>query len=82
MLSKIIVNSYKAFIEISLWLSLLVFVISGWSTGSSPFGGGGGFMGAVIGAILWFVFAVVFFGAFLVLEDIRDRLKNIESSKK
>ncbi|HEB87058.1 MAG TPA: hypothetical protein ENI68_08605 [Gammaproteobacteria bacterium] len=81
MLSKIIVSSYAVFIEISLWLSLLLFVIGGWNFSNPMTGEGGGFMGAIIGLIIWFVIAVVFFGAFLILEDIRISVKRIEEAK-
>ncbi len=43
MLSKIIVSSYAVFIEISLWLSLLLFVIGGWNF-SNPMTGEGGWL--------------------------------------
>jgi len=81
MLSKIIVSSYAVFIEISLWLSLLLFVIGGWNFSNPMTGQGGGFMGAIIGLLIWLVIAVVFFGAFLVLEDIRKTVKRIEEAK-
>ena len=73
MLSKIIVDSYKLFIEISLWLSLAVFFFGGAQAK--------GISGAIIGLILWFVFAVTFFGIFLVVTDIREKVKSIEASK-
>ena len=78
MLSRIIVNSYKQFIEIALWLSLLIAIVVGWQVPSTFFGG---LLGVIVGIIVWFIMAVVFFGAFLVLEDIRERVKNIEGSK-
>jgi len=81
MLSKIIVSSYAIFIEISLWLSLLLFVIGGWNFSNPMTEQGGGFMGAIIGLVIWFVIAVVFFGAFLILEDIRRSVKRIEEAK-
>lgn len=74
MLSKIIVSSYAVFIEISLWLSLLLLVIGGWHFLS-------GFAGAIIGLAIWFVISAVFFGAFLILEDIREIVKRIEEAK-
>ena len=79
MLSKLIVSSYNMFIEVSLWLSLLMLVVGGWIGASSA--DASGILGAIIGAIIWFVVAVVFFGAFLILGDIRDRVKKIEESK-
>jgi len=73
MLSKMIVSSYETLIEISLWLFFLISIVAGWKAG--------GFMGAVAGLIVGFVVAVMFFGAFLVLSDIRKSVRNIESSK-
>ena len=81
MLSELIVNSYKILIEISLWLSLLLSIIGGFGVGwqaSSIFFGG--FVSVVVAVSIWFIFAVVVFGTFLVLEDIRQRVKNIETS--
>ncbi len=81
MLSKIIVSSYSVFIEISLWLSLFLLVIGGWNFSNPMTGQGGGFMGAIIGLVIWFVVAIIFFGAFLILEDIRKSVKRIEEEK-
>ncbi len=74
MLSNIIVSSYKMLLEISLWLFLLMSIIAGWSAQ--------GFLGAIVGLISGFVFAVMFFGAFLILSDIRTSVRNIEELKK
>ncbi|MEY8239920.1 MAG: hypothetical protein RPT25_06220 [Cycloclasticus sp.] len=73
MLSKIIVDSYATLIEVSLWLLLLVALIGGWQSG--------GFMGAIVGLIGAFIFGAMFMGAFLVLEDIRKSVKDIEKNK-
>lgn len=92
MLAKLIVNFHRIFIEISLWLSLLFFVVVGWffpilmgEEFMSQSGDGffslasiSGLKGAIIGAIAWFLSAVVFFGRLLILGDIRTRVKNIE----
>ncbi|MES9834217.1 MAG: hypothetical protein ABW139_18420 [Candidatus Thiodiazotropha sp. DIVDIV] len=75
MLSKIIVSSYEVLIEISLWLFLLISVISGWKMGD-------GFFGAIGGLIIGFVISVMFFGAFLILSDIRSSVLQIEKSQK
>jgi len=72
-LSKIVVNLYTVILEIGLWLILLVGVIGGWQAK--------GFIGAIGGIIGATVFGAVFFGAFLILDDIRKRVKVIESSK-
>ena len=74
MLSKIIVSSYQMLIEISIWLFLLLSIVLGWM--------GGGFFGAIGGLIAGFVFAVMFFGAFLILSDIRTSVQRIEEAKK
>ena len=74
MLTKFIVASYATLIEISLWLFLFIFLVSGWKSV-------GGFIGAIIGLVVGFVFAVMFFGAFLILEDIRKSVKAIEDKK-
>ena len=63
MLSKFIVSSYGVFIEISLWLSLLASVVSGYMVN--------GILAAIGFFVIWFVCATVFFGGFLILEDIR-----------
>jgi len=73
MLSKMIVSSYEMLIEISLWLFLLIALIGGWMAK--------GFIGAIIGSLLGFVFAVMFFGAFLVLSDIRKSVRAIEERR-
>lgn len=70
MLSKIIVGSWSTLIEISLWLLLVVALISGWQAG--------GFIGAIGGLIGAFIIGSMFLGAFLVLDDIRKTVKAIE----
>lgn len=73
MLSKIVVNIYTALLELGLWLMLVLGLVIGWQAK--------GFPGAVGGAIASGIFGAVFFGAFLVLNDIRNRVKVIEDSK-
>jgi hypothetical protein len=73
MLSKIVVNLYSVLLEICLWLILLGGAIGGWQAK--------GFKGAILGIVAAAIFGVVFFGAFLVLDDIRNRVKAIESKK-
>lgn len=83
MLSKIIVNSWSIFIEISLWLLLLAGLIGGWQAGVYMWHGQqlGGFMGAIGGLIATFIISSMFLGAFLVLDDIRKSVKAIENKK-
>jgi len=73
MLSKIVVKRYTVLLEIGLWLILLVGLIGGWQAN--------GFLGALGGLIGAAIFGAVFFGAFLVLDDIRNTVRSIESRK-
>ena len=73
-LSKVIVNAYEALIEIILWLSLLISVITGAMVKE--------FLGMFIGLGVWLIAAVLIFGTFLVIVDIRGRVERIESSLK
>ncbi len=70
MLSKVVVNLYTVLLEVGLWLLLLSGFIGGWQAY--------GFFGAIGGLISAAIFGAVFFGAFLVLNDIRSRVKAIE----
>jgi hypothetical protein len=74
MLSKIVVNLYTVLLEIGLWFLLLTGLIAGWQAG--------GLLGAIGGLITAAIFGAVFFGAFLVLNDIRARVKAIEEQNK
>ncbi len=69
MLSKIIVASYKTFLEIAIWLVLLGATIGGFSWGGFWSG-----IGALIGA---FVFCVAVFGGFLLIADIQRSVSEI-----
>jgi len=79
MLTKLIVNSYALLIEISLWLVLLLSLVGGGIIGGQM---NAGFFGAVIGLLIGFIVAVVFFGGFLILDDIRKTVRTIENLKK
>lgn len=72
MLSKMIVKMFQRFIEVVLWLSMLMFVIAGWSYD--------GIVTALVGFLIWVVFAVVFFGAILLVADIQKNVEKIASS--
>lgn len=74
MLSKIVVNLYTVLLEIGLWLLLIVGLIGGWQAD--------GFAGAIFGLIGASIFGAVFLGAFLVLNDIRVRVKAIEEKQR
>lgn len=70
MLSKFVVSIYKVLLEIGLWLMLISGFIGGWQAD--------GFLTGILGLIGSAIFGAIFFGAFLVLNDIRDRVKAIE----
>jgi hypothetical protein len=72
MLSKMIVDMYSRFLEVSLWLSLLLFVGVGWNYDELT--------GAFLGFLGWVVFAVVFFGAFLLIAVIQQSISSIQES--
>lgn len=67
-----IVKMFQRFIEVVLWLSMLMFVIAGWSYD--------GIVTALVGFLIWVVFAVVFFGAILLVADIQKNVEKIASS--
>ena len=93
MLSRLIVNSYRIFVEIGLWLSLVFFLVVGWNfpilldeevlsqSGSGFFSLASisGLKGAIVGAIFWFLSAIILMGQLLMIGDIRRRVKNIEA---
>ena len=92
MLSRLIVNSYRIFVEICLWLSLFFFLIVGWNfpilldeevlsksgRGFFSLASISGIKGAIVGAIAWFLTAIILMGRLLMLGDIRSRVRNIE----
>lgn len=73
LLSKVVVSIYEVLLEIGLWLLLIGGFIGGWQTG--------GFLGAIGGLIGSAIFGAVFFGAFIVLNDIRARVKIIQEKQ-
>ncbi len=73
MLTKIIVNAYSTLIEIALWLMLIAAVLVGWQLGEVT--------GVIIGLVIAFVLGAIIFGAFLVLVDIRETVRDIANKK-
>jgi hypothetical protein len=73
MLSKFIVTFYLTFLEIGLWILLIFGVVGGWYSS--------GVMGSIAGLVIAILIGVTFFGAFLILGDIRQSLRTIERSK-
>ena len=78
MLTRFIMNSYKAFTEIVLWLLLLLCVIGGGIIGQGFFGT---LLGAVLGFAGWLIIAVMVFGAILMILDIRQICKEIAAPR-
>ena len=76
MLSKLIVSSYLILIEISIWVTLLACTAWGAQSAESAI------IGGIVGLIGGFVFVSVFFGAFLILGDIRKSVRAIENGSK
>lgn len=72
MLSKLVVNIYTALLEIGLWVLLIAGFVGGWQAD--------GLLTAILGMIGAAIFGAVVLGAFLVLNDIRARVKIIEES--
>lgn len=73
MLSKIVVNLYTILLEIGLWFLLITGFFAGYQAN--------GILGAILGLVAAAIFGAVFFGAFLVLNDIRARVKVIEENR-
>jgi len=86
MLTRLIVSCYAGLVEILLWLLVLGSTVTGWFFGYrlrpwfDDFDLGVFFqiLGAVLGALGAFAFAVIVYGAALILLDVRKSLKRIE----
>ena len=72
-LSKFIVQIYGVILAVGLWLTLLTAFVGGWRAN--------GLIGALGLTLITAVLAAVFAGAFLVLNEIRDRVKAIETAQ-
>ncbi len=69
MLTKFIVNAYQPIIEVMLWITLIAAVIAGFSFA---------WWGPIVTILIWTIFSSTFIGGFLIINDIRERVKNIE----
>jgi len=72
MLTKIIVSSFAVLIEICIWIVLVAALIGGWQFQ--------GFFGAEGALIFAFVLCVIIFGAFGILLDIRNTVREIQKN--
>ncbi|AOU97713.1 hypothetical protein BI364_07375 [Acidihalobacter yilgarnensis] len=70
-LSKIIVSSYAVLLEVAIWLILICGFIGGWVVGH-------GFIEALGGLVVSFIFCVVVLGAFLTIADIQKTIREIQ----
>jgi len=69
-LSKLVVKIYTVLLEFSLWGLLIAGFVGGWQAD--------GLLTAILGLIGAAIFGAVILGSFLVLNDIRARVKIIE----
>ena len=82
MLTKLAVSAYAGSIEIALWLFLGAGGIGGYYLGRSARGDDGALIGAGLGLLGAFILSVFFFGAHLILGDIRDAVRTIERNER
>ncbi|MYJ94632.1 MAG: hypothetical protein F4053_03280 [Proteobacteria bacterium] len=73
MLKNLILGSYSILIEVALWLLFAAALIGGYMVNEV--------IGAIVGLILAFLFAVLVVAPFLLIEDIRNRVRRIEAAK-
>ena len=85
MLKNILIDSYSTMIEIVLWLYFIGAIVLGFLAGADVGGHGisgtGGMIGMILGLIAAFIIAMLFITPFLLIVDIRDRVKRIEELK-
>lgn len=82
MLTKFFINMFHIFVEVTLWLCVLL-AIGIWIgiTLMGDLGIASVFVGGVVGFIFLFA-ATLFVGSFLILHDIREKIRHIELIKK
>ena len=76
MLSRWVVSSYQGIVEAALWVFLIAGALIGAQCGR---GADQAFLGLLIGGAVAFFGMAVFLGAALVLGDIRQAVRRIES---
>lgn len=84
MLTKLIVNFCHIIVEFILWITLIASILLGVyldKNGMFKFLGIDGFWVSVVMFLLWLIFSAIFAGGFLLIHDIRERVKNIEQLK-
>ena len=79
MLTRIIVTSYGAIVELALWGFLFGGTYLGYRLGSMFHDRNGEFVGIALGFIATFLIEAVVFGAVLILDDIRNVVRSIEN---
>ena len=73
MLKSLLINCYSVLIEIALLALFIGALVVGYTVDEVR--------GAIIGLIAAFLFAVLIVSPFLLIEDIRNRVKRIEEAK-
>ena len=81
MLTRLVANFYSWLIEITLWLFVAGGAFWGYQLGRRMRGDDGAFYGGLFGAAGAFVTSAVIFGGFLLLDEIRKSVRNIEKAQ-
>lgn len=81
MLTRLIVSSFSMLVEVCLWLLLAIGMLAGLFLGWTNDGAIASIVGAIIGTMLAFMFEVLFFGAVLIIDDIRGSVREIQALK-
>ncbi|MCL2609958.1 MAG: hypothetical protein FWD94_08660 [Treponema sp.] len=78
MLTKLVKKLFRGFFEIFLWIIWILCAIGGAILGGTSGGGGMGFLGFVVGAVLGFLSIILLGGT---MATFLDMAKNVEELK-
>jgi len=78
-LQKLIGNIYSMFLEIWLWIILIVCIIFGILLATEYHVLPNAFLGFIFGVIVGLILDVIFFGPIIIVLNMRASLKNIEN---
>jgi hypothetical protein len=77
-LKSVIVDAYSIFLEIILWLVIIIGAITGYYVETQVLYHDEWFMGVGLGALGGFIIDVIFFGGLALILDVRNTLKEID----